>query len=151
MIVKLFLGFIALCVILYIAVDVYENLKQISSADTGKFRGIATPVKALVKGGDVVSTYNKKTGMKWQDENYLEIIYMVDGIEYTKYAGLKNTGLNLKAGDVVELMYDSMNPETAVFSDGSEQQSGKNGLKVDVAYALIAIIVYLIVFFVFMN
>ncbi len=150
--IKIILVVLAIVVLYYILQDVKANLEQLKESDTSNFKGAAIPIQAVVadkKRFDLRS--GNGAGPAMANLNEFQLIYEVNGVSYTKDVGLLDKGNSLKNGDIVDIMYDSANPEKAVMADGSEADSAKNGLKLDVGIAVCEIIVGMIIFFVVLN
>lgn len=79
--------------------------------------------------------------------NYLLLEYSVDGIKYTHEAELRDSGGQIQAGDMLEIAYDENKPENAVLLNGSEAESSKNLIKMDIAYLICVLTVWMLVFF----
>lgn len=82
-----------------------------------------------------------------QQINMVSLSYKVDGITFTKEAELVDVISRLKAGDTVQLVYDSCDYGRALFADEIERTSARNAIKWDIGYYLITLIVGVFLFF----
>lgn len=134
--------------------DFFCHLTMLSNSSVSNFKGMAVSVNAVVSESTAGTATLKSKAFanttRQQPvlvrENSVTLIYEVDGINYIKEIDFVDVHSDLKAGDVVELLYDSEHPCNAVMADGSDAVSAKNGLKWDAGMAFIALLIALIVF-----
>lgn len=129
--------------------DLVSNIINFRKSSTKTFVGQPTEVEAVVDEQTMMLIKNRRANSDSmaQQINIISLSYKVDGITFTKEAELVDVMSCLKAGDTVQLVYDSCDYGRALFADEIERISAKNAIKWDIGYYLIALIVGAFLFF----
>lgn len=139
--IKLFCWGIGIFATLTVFKDVLRNFNDLLTKNPKNFSG---------EGAGTVANITAITDYIDPQTRYLirliTLSYEIDGYMYDREIELLKTGKLLKEGESVVLFYDSANPENIFMS--YEIESAKNGLKLDVGYFVIILILGLIMFFV---
>lgn len=130
--------------------DVRLNLAEMKKCNTANFKGSAVTVQATVTKLEQYRPNGGRSGTGMRLD-YVTLSYEAGGVSYEKKLELVDSPNALKAGNTVELIYDSYDPENAFTSDGKEAESAKKGLKWDVGYAVCVVILALFIFFCVLN
>lgn len=139
--IKLFCWGIGIFATLTVFRDVLRNFNDLLKKNPKNFSGKQAETVANI----TAITLDIDPQTRWQIR-LIALSYEIDGVVYDREVELLETGKLLKEGDSVVLFYDSADPENIFMP--YEIESAKNGLKLDVGYFVIILILGLIMFFV---
>jgi hypothetical protein len=136
-----------------ITFDLILNIINLRKCSVKSFEGEPVEIDATVdeQTKHQISTLRGAPAGMSQNLGTIMLSYKADGISFTKEAALIDVASDLKKGDTVKILYDSLNSGRAVLADGSEEKSAKNGIKWDICWYLVLLIAGAFVFLTFIS